>query len=109
MPLHSKMRKALSLLSLSLTSCITVPNVEVCSTAGLISDGAVCSATNTGQTSALTFDQFVNFLEASQSPAKAASVCMSASDFSRVKTALQQACKEAHCEFDLTPIAGMIK
>ena len=87
----------LCLLSLSLvgSSCSTVKVTDkrMCAAAGLVSLGGICTHTLTPQKEVLTFDQFIDFLQAQESPAKGAALCMSSADFGTQKTELETACR----------------
>lgn len=96
----------LSLFSLLVSGCATVkiPNAQVCTVAGKISAGADCAWTLSNQTSEMTFDEFLDFLEPQRArpdpgkpditlPARAGALCQSAEDWNKNKTALEQACK----------------
>jgi len=89
--------KTLSLLSLSLTvsSCVTLPNTKACSVAGTLLGGAICAETLTGVKSEMTFDEYMEFLEPQEAPTpRAGAICQSAEDWGKQKTALEQACRE---------------
>lgn len=112
--MNLKPRKLKPLLPLvllfTLTRCVTVPNVELCAANGLLSNGALCAESNTQATEVKTFDQFVLFLEADIPNNRGASICMSTQDFNGLKTALQQACKEAgNCNYSVAPVIGVEK
>lgn len=77
-----------------LSSCVTVPNVKVCSVAGVMTAGAICAETISGKTSEMDFNQLIDFLEPQQNPKRAGAVFMSSEDFNKVKTALEEACRE---------------
>lgn len=80
------------------SSCVTIPNLNVCSPAGVIQAGADCAETNTGRTSEMTQAEFMALIEGG-------GVCMSALDYSRLKTAVEQACKELgkRCSYEGVP------
>lgn len=54
--------------------------------------GADCAETLSDETKSLTLDEFLGFLE--PAPPRGAALCMSAEDFTRLKTALEQACQK---------------
>lgn len=89
------------LLSLSISvlfsGCVTVRDGVVCTAAGQVSDGAVCSHTIQDKTFDMTFEEYIAFLEpqpeTSDSPGRGGAVCMSSEDFQNMKTALEQACR----------------
>jgi hypothetical protein len=86
-------------------ACVTIPAVKKCSVAGTLSGGMDCANTQTGETSSLTLEETIEFLEPQLErhdpdhpgktlPARAGAVCQSAEDESKIKTALEQACRE---------------
>src|SRR5689334_11961796 len=102
------MRTGLLCLSLSalLLSCagVEIPNTRVCVVAGKLSAGGDCAYTGSATTEQMSFEEFVDFLEAREErpdpkdpakrlPAKGAALCQSSEDWTRAKTALEQACK----------------
>lgn len=101
----------LCLLSLSLagSSCqsIKVTDKRACSAAGLVSLGGICTHTLTSEKEVLSFDQWIDFLEAQEatqnSPAKGAAVCMSSIDWGAMKTELEIACRMLgkRCTYEL--------
>ena len=84
--------------SFLLASCarVPVPNARECVAAGLVTLGADCAETNTGKTSEMSFEEFMEWLEpqpaTDKKPARAGAVCRSDEDFTKMKTALEQAC-----------------
>jgi hypothetical protein len=85
---------SLCALALLLNACVSVPNTAVCTVPGLMSDGMICAETNTGKTSEMTLDDTVTFLEPETEPSpRAGAMCMTANDWNRMKTALEQACR----------------
>jgi hypothetical protein len=78
---------------LVLCSCITIPNTKACSVAGVMSAGAICATTITHETSDMTLDEFLDFLEPQESTGKGAAICQSAEDWNKMKTALETACR----------------
>lgn len=92
----------LSLFLIIETSCVTIPNTRNCAVAGRLAAGAFCSDTLTGETSDMTLDQFIAFLEPQIEPPRAGAICQSAEDFSKVKTVLEQACRElgSRCSYE---------
>lgn len=92
---------ALLLLILLLSSCVSIPDVKICTVAGVLSAGADCATTNSGKTSELSASEFFDFL--SPDEVSAGAVCMSAPDYSRIKTAIQQLCsvKRVKCTFEV--------
>lgn len=90
----------LSLFLLALTaSCahVTVPNISICSVAGVVEDGGVCAHTEDSTTWYLTLDQLVQMLEAQPAsgttPAHGAALIESSEDFNALYTSLKEACR----------------
>ncbi len=89
-----------------LSSCVTIPNTMVCTAAGRLSVGAICAETLTAKTSDMTFDQYIAFLEPQPAisglPERSGALCQSSDDWNKMKTALEQACRElgAACSND---------
>lgn len=81
------------LLSLFLltASCVTLPNNKLCSVSGVLADGAICATSISHETSELTLDEFILFLEPTE--ARGGAICQSAEDWGRLKTALEKACR----------------
>lgn len=85
-----------------LSSCsVTVPNIMLCTTAGVLSAGGDCSKTLSDEPATLDLDQWIAFLEPQSEqvlpgdvkvPARGGALCMSSDDFSKLKTAMEQAC-----------------
>lgn len=90
MPLGS-----LFLLLLSLVSCqgVQIKDEQICAAAGKISAGANCSHLLTTETSTLTLDEFLAFLEADPSTGRGAALCMSPGGWGEMKTELETACR----------------
>ena len=100
----------LTLLSLcALTSCtkVEIPNITVCTVAGRLRAGALCAESLSYKTYNLSYEAFLRRLEPAAAtktePARAGYMCMTATDFSRMKTALQQACvaMKKKCTYEL--------
>jgi hypothetical protein len=98
------------LLGLTLNSCVKIPNLKVCSVAGTMSAGSICADTLRPNTYDMTLEETIEFLEAqperpdptnpnNKLPARGAAIFMSADDWNRMKTALDEACRElgSHC------------
>lgn len=87
----------LALQSFFLSACLTIKNARVCTVAGQLQDGGICSELLSDKTSSMGFDEYVTWLEpkpeASGVPGGGA-ICMSASDWGTMKTELEQACRE---------------
>lgn len=81
----------LTLLAIAGSSCVTVPNSRIFTVAGKLDAGMVGAETNTDWTGDMTLDETISFLEPTD--ARAGAICMSAYDFNRLKTALEQACR----------------
>lgn len=93
------MQRTLSLFLFTLSSgCVTIPNTRPCTVAGLLSAGAICAETLTGKTSEITFDEVIDMITprpASEGvPARAGAILLTTDDYNRMKTALDQACRE---------------
>jgi hypothetical protein len=83
---------------------------------GTISAGGNCVRTLSPETRQLSFDEFLDFLEASEEiknpdgtvlrPAKGAALCQSSDDFNKIKTALEQACYalKKRCTFEMQQV-----
>ena len=83
----------LSLFALALlSSCVTVPNVTACAVNGKMLAGALCAGTNTGITSEMNLDELLTFIEPTDK--RGGAILMSAEDWNKMKTALEQACRE---------------
>lgn len=105
------MRKLwLILLVLSaLTSCkgVEIPNIAVCTVAGRLRAGALCAESLSYKTYNLSYEGYLRMLEPAaatkSTPARAGAMCMTAMDFGKMKTALQQACValKKRCTYEL--------
>lgn len=91
-----------------LSSCVTIPNTTACSVAGRLDAGMLCAETGTPRTSSMDLAQTIYFLEPQPSPSpgmtpRAGAICQSAEDWNKVKTALEQACRElgSKCSFEV--------
>lgn len=110
------------LLVVSLTSvssgCVTIKNANICSTAGKLSAGSICSRLTTSDTNDLTFKETLDLLEAQSDrtcvavqgfsvcsdnqnegvpiklPSRGAAIIMSSEDFKTLITELEMACRE---------------
>lgn len=79
------------LMTLFLSSCATkIPDIEVCAIGLSLENGASCVRSISDGSRELSGAQFVAYLEPSES--KAPALCMSSSDFSKLKTAIEQLC-----------------
>lgn len=84
-----------SLISFALlTSCthVQIPNVKVCAVAGVTAAGADCVHSLSDETEQLTLDQLIAMLEPQLDPPRGAAMIISSEDFTRLKTAMEQAC-----------------
>jgi hypothetical protein len=92
---------------------VSIPNITVCATAGVLSAGGDCAETLSDTTSSLALDQWIEFLEPQAErvlpdgkiiPARGAALCMASGDFGKLKTAMEQACKllGAKCQKEVT-------
>lgn len=89
-----KLWAGLSSLALLSGCTITLPDVKVCAVAGMMSAGSDCAYTISGETSSMDLNQWIEFLEPQVEPARGAAMCMSSSDFAKIKTVIEQACKK---------------
>lgn len=93
---------------------MTIPNTKLCSAAGIMSAGGICSETQTEKTYDLTLEQWIDFLEDQPErpdpahpgetlPAHAAAICQSAQDWDANMTALEVACRRLgkYCGYEL--------
>jgi hypothetical protein len=93
---------------------LVVPNTNPCTAAGALTNGAICAETITGIKSELSFDQYLEFLEPQEEredplnpgqilPKRGGAICQSTSDWGRMKTALEQACRilAKKCSYEL--------
>ena len=99
-------KSLLILSSLTFSACgLTVPNLKVCSVAGSMRVGAMCSTTLSREKSSLNTDEFLDFLEPQERrlnplkpdewlPERAGAVCMSSEDMARVGVFVEQACRK---------------
>ncbi len=91
---------------LILTSCgsVKLPNTRVCAVSGKLSAGADCVYTGEETKEEMTFTEFMDFLEAQDAkpnpkdpskmiPPHGAALCQSSEDYTKQKTALEQACR----------------
>jgi len=104
----------LFLLSLMFSGCaVTIPDLTICATSGLMSAGADCVHTLKDEPSSLTLDQWLAFLEPVLestdaagiiTPGRGAAICMADADFTKLKIAMEQACKllGAKCNKEVT-------
>lgn len=93
---------ATALLFLLCNSCTTVPNIELCSIAGVISAGAICVNSNNDSSRDMTMDEFFDFLEPVEAytdesgvyhAARDGAKCMSTEDYTETKIAMEQMCR----------------
>jgi len=84
---------------------IKIPNVKVCAVAGIMAAGADCAYTLSDETEELSLKEFINFLEpqvekpdpdnpGEMIPARGPALCQSTEDYTKIKIALEQACKK---------------
>lgn len=80
-------------LCLWISGCaIPLPDTNQCSVAATLSAGAVCATTLSHKTSDMTLDEFIAFLEPTDT--RAGAICESSEDRAKEKTVLQQLCDE---------------
>lgn len=91
----------LGLILLVLSGCVTVPNTEVCTVAGVLSAGADCAMTLSSDTRQMTMDEFLEFLLPNDK--RGGAMCQSVEDWNKQKTALEQACDKLGkaCSYDI--------
>lgn len=89
----AKLQKLLCLASLALTfnGCMTIQDARVCTVAGTLDAGGICSHMTTSETEDLDFVSFLDFLQPNS--AKAGAICMSADDWAIKKIELETACR----------------
>ncbi len=78
------------LLLISGCGSVTLPDTEVCAIQGHLPQGMFCSTTVSRRERNLDFDQTIDFLHASET--HGAALCQSSKDWTKIKTALEQAC-----------------
>lgn len=83
-----------SLLSLTVSCTVLVPDSRLCSVAGIMAGGGYCVHTQTEDEELLTPSQFYAFLEPDTTTGKGAAICMSTDDFAKLQIALEQACRK---------------
>ena len=95
-----------SLFILAVSACtVQIPDVKVCAVAGVMAAGADCAYTLSDTVEEMTLEQFLEFLEPQPErpdpsdptktlPARGPALCQSTDDYTRVKIALEQACKK---------------
>lgn len=92
------------LMALSACDNVEVPDTTVCFVKGAMIAGAGCETTISNQSSDMTLEQFIDFLEPQPErpdpehpgallPARAGALCQSTDDWNANKTALEQACR----------------
>jgi hypothetical protein len=98
--LENLLKTGLLGLSALIISCanVSVPNIEVCTVAGNIQLGSVCANTLSDETRDLSFEETIEFLEPSE--IRGGALFLSASDFNKLKTALEQACVKNKCRYE---------
>ena len=90
---------------LTVSGCVTVPNVRSCQVAGVLAAGMICAESQTGITSDMDLQQTIDFLEpqperpdpantAVTLPARAGAVCRSTDDERRMKETLEKLCRQ---------------
>lgn len=98
--------EVLSLIAILFSGCIHIQNAKVCTVAGRLSDGGICSHLLTPDTESMTFDEYLNWLEpqpeASGAPGHGGAICMSSADWGTMKDELERACRElkGECSYE---------
>ena len=87
-----KLRLSLVIASISLlvSSCITIPDIEVCMVPFKLENGAICESSNSDHSRQLSPFDLITLIEGSEEIPPA--FIISSQDFEKLKTALQQAC-----------------
>lgn len=83
----------LSLALLSSCTGLQLKNQSVCSVAGIMAAGMNCANTIEGDPYEMDLEQTLKFLEPSHEENRAGAMCMSAADFSSMKTTIDLACE----------------
>lgn len=78
-----------------------MPDTEVCAVAGKMVLGADCANTLSDKKRSMTFEEFVEYLEPSDTHGPA--LCQKTSDWNKLKTALEQACHKlgSQCTYEI--------
>lgn len=87
--------------TLALSACkrVLVPDVKICSVAGILAAGANCSSTGHDENSEMDVKELIDFFEDG-------AMCMSADDRRKEKTAIEQACYSLgdRCTFEMKQV-----
>ena len=80
-----------------------MPNIKICSVAGIIGAGANCAYTLDSRTEEMNLDQLIDFLEPNEETEKAGAMIMSAKAFQKIKTEFEKACRRlgGRCKKDM--------
>jgi hypothetical protein len=104
--MRKPMKSLLILLFFGFSGCgLTVPNLKVCSAAGTVRAGAMCSTTISREKSVMSLNEYLDFLEPQSKrpnplkpddwlPERSGAVCMSSEDMGRVAIFVEQACRK---------------
>jgi hypothetical protein len=86
------------MLSLSISSCSNIPvkDATVCTVSGLLSAGANCVTTLSGQKTQLNFEDFIMMLEPTDK--RAGAVVIPFDDFIEIKKTIEIACTIGKCK-----------
>lgn len=99
--------KLLFVLGLLCSGCATVPDVEICTVAGVVSAGAVCTTSNTGKDRDMSMDEFLDWLAPlppqGDLDGRSGAMCMSADDWSQLKTYVESSCRlmGSRCTYEM--------
>ncbi len=82
---------------------VEVPNVRACAVAGSLQNGMDCAYTLSSETEQLDAAEMVAFLESDAATGKGAAICQASEDWGKIKTALEQACKQLkkRCSYEV--------
>lgn len=71
------------------------PDLLICAAAGSVNAGADCAHTMTAETKSMTVDEFLDFLEPTDT--RGGAVCTPAADWIKLKTFVEQLCSRVGC------------
>jgi hypothetical protein len=71
---------------------VQLPDVRACAVAGRLTQGMDCATSLSGRITELNFNETIQFLEPSIEPEKPPAICLASGDWTKIKTALEQAC-----------------
>lgn len=99
---HSLILLGLTWLAISCAH-VKVPNVKACAVAGSLQNGMDCAYTLSSETSQMDAQEMIAFLEPDPINNKGAAICQASEDWGKIKTALEQACKQLkkRCSYEI--------